>query len=92
MAKIAIISEEILPLKLSNRTLSGNIVVSGSPVIRQVLVYKNDNRDDLAGSTYSNSSGNWSVTVIGNDNDKFHVIFVGQGDEFSKIFRGVIAG
>ena len=43
MAKIALVSENIVGLSITSRTISGNIVAGATPVVRQVLVFKNNN-------------------------------------------------
>ena len=76
-------------LQIATVTLSGNVTSDTAPVVRQVLVYKN--RDTaLYSSTTSDSGGNWSVAVVGNANDRFRVIIVGEPGENSAIVEDVV--
>ncbi len=74
------------------KVLSGTILSDGSPAVaRQVLIYWNK-AVDVTHETVTDSSGNFSQTVLGNENDKYRVVVVGEDGEYSKIFEDVSPG
>lgn len=80
------------PLVVATVELSGNVALSGSPVARDILVYKNRATTIYTTTTSSASTGNWSVTVEGTTLDKWRVVIIGEVGEFSKIFEDVVGG
>lgn len=84
----------ILPKKIvlvwsQTFTLSGNVTVDSTPAERNILIYKNGSADAY-GTTVSDSNGDWSHEVVGNANDKFRIVIVGESGEYSKIFEDVV--
>jgi hypothetical protein len=74
------------------KSLSGNILSSGVPPSRRVLIYKNTETSPATSALSDANTGNWSATVIAEEGDKFRVLMIGEGDEHSKVFENVIAG
>lgn len=66
-------------------TLAGSVTSSGAPVQRSVLVYRN-NATAPEAEIVSAADGSFSSTLGGNANDKFRVLIIGIGDEYSKVF------
>lgn len=69
-------------------TFSGTVKLSGTGVVRTILVYR-ENAPDVSNSTTSDASGNWSITMAAGSNDKFRIIAVGIDGENSEIFEHV---
>jgi len=74
---------------LSTFALSGTVKLDSVGVRRRVLVYRNEHQDAYA-VTWSDTSGNFSVTVNGSSNDRFIVLAVGQGGERCQVHSGIL--
>jgi hypothetical protein len=87
--KAAIIRD--LPTAAARRstiTIAGTVQSGGSPAVRVILIYKNQNTT-LLDSTTSGASGDFSIEVNGGSNDCFRVICVGIANENSVIYEHV---
>jgi len=74
--------------KIATVTISGTVQSGGAAAVREILIYKAP-FDDLAGSTKSDSLGDFSITLNGGSNDCFRVICVGVAGENSVIYEHV---
>jgi len=88
---ITFFSEELHPLKRKTVTFSGTVSIEGSPGKRLICLHRY--RDgSVIGSTYSDAStGNWSIDVSCNANDKFiAVCFPLEGESLNAdVYAGV---
>lgn len=83
-----LVVEQVFGGKLASVTIAGTVSSSGSPAIRDILVYKLPNNDLLV-STTSDAAGDFSIEVTGGSNDCFRVICVGIAGENSVIYEHV---
>jgi hypothetical protein len=88
---ITFFSEELHPLKKKIITFSGSVSIEGSPGKRLVCLLRC--RDGtVISSTYSDAStGNWSIEISGNANDKVVAVCFPREEESlnADIYAGV---
>jgi hypothetical protein len=77
--KSTVIKPKIINSKIKYGYLSGTVKDSnGSPSIRKIIAYKNDKYSEVVGEAVSNSDGSFLIKVIGNVNDDFRIICLGD--------------
>jgi hypothetical protein len=73
---------------LRNITFTGTVTLSSVGVSRKILCYKKG-FNEIVSETTSDSSGDWTLSVVGGSNDEFRIICVGNTGENSEIFEHV---
>ena len=73
---------------LRNITFTGTVTLSSVGVSRKILCYKKG-VNEVVFETASDSSGDWTLAVVGGSNDEFRIICVGNTGENSEIFEHV---
>lgn len=86
---VLIISDNAVLCRLRTAVISGTVTVNGAPASRDILAYKNDDNNIYASTRSSGADGIWEIEVIGNHNDRFRVICVGDDGENSQIYEHV---
>jgi hypothetical protein len=79
------------PYFVANKVIvfSGNVLSNELPVARAIHIHKNRGINAQYFGTSDGATGDWSIEVSGNANDRFRVIIIGNPGEFSKIFEDV---